>query len=56
MLRIIVDLAVPPITHSLDVHDIKDAVERACNHSIDLMSEGITVAACEFDREQPIPF
>lgn len=55
-LRIIVDLDVPCVTHSLDVHDIKDAVERACNHNIDLMSEGVTVSACEFDKVQPIPF
>jgi len=55
-LRLIVDLDVPPVTWCLDHDDLRKAVKRACEHSLDLISEGVTVKACEFAKEQPIPF
>ena len=55
-MHLLVELDMPHVTWCLDVDDIKAAVKRACEHSIDLISEGVTVKAVEFDKEQPIPF
>lgn len=55
-LRLIVDLDVPCVTYSLDVDDLRKAVERACAHSLDLISEGVSVQKVIFHPEQPIPF
>ncbi len=57
MLRLTVTLDLPPVAwDEPDIQEIKRAVQRACEHSLDLIREEVTVASVEFDPVQPLPF
>ena len=57
MLRLLVTLDLPKVAwDEPDMQEIRRAVHRACEHSLDLIREGVTVASVEFDPVQPLPF
>jgi hypothetical protein len=57
MIRFIVTLDLPKVSwDEPGMQEIKRSVQRACEHSLDLIREEVTVASVEFDPVQPIPF